>query len=212
MTITFCYIPHLHTYTLCRVSYGMPSYRSITVSLVSQYDVLTIPEYPPASDRASPDPFVSKPGDIRLIDQENSLVTVYVPVYPSSQFWIVYSISPPYPPNALFYFKLFLNDKHVVSLGCGEPDGYKGKMMFNMEPRADGSWERQVLCFSPGPTKNDKGRAPSSKTKTGKLENKLEIKVYRAKTRRRVAPPRPQTKPSSKPQVQTQTPAAGSVK
>ena len=187
---------------------GMPSYRSITVSLVSQYDILTIPEYPPPSDRGSPDPFLSTADTLRLVNSENSVVTVYVPVYPASQFWISYSISPPYPPKALFYFKLFLNGKHIVSWGCGQSDGYKGKTMFNVEPRTDGSWERSVLCFSPeSTTKTGHGKGQSPKAGKLPLGNLIEVRVYRAKARKGATTPTPETKPSSR-----QTPTSSAVK
>ena len=67
-----------------------------------------------------------------LILRSSLVVTVYVPTYPSSQFWLRYSIAPPYPPKALYYFKLFLNGKCVVSWGCGEKDGYRGKTVFGL--------------------------------------------------------------------------------
>ena len=105
----------------------MPTYRSITISITSQFDICQLPEYaPPAS---TDDPFSTLPA---LLNPELSLVTVYLPTYPSSQFWLRYSIAPPYPPKAMYYFKLFLNGKCVVSWGCGEEDGYRGRTVFGL--------------------------------------------------------------------------------
>ena len=105
----------------------MPTYRSITISITSQFDICQLPEYAPPT--LTDDPFSILP---TLLDPELSLVTVYLPTYPSSQFWLRYSIAPPYPPKALYYFKLYLNGKCVVSWGCGEDDGYRGKTVFGL--------------------------------------------------------------------------------
>ena len=99
----------------------MPTYRSLTLSLTSQFDMLTIPEYPPPS--VPPDPFTEVPP---LVDESNASINVYIPTYPSSQFWISYKIAAPHPTGMLYYFKLFINGKCVVSWGCGGLDGYKG--------------------------------------------------------------------------------------
>ena len=161
----------------------MPTYRSITISLVSQFDILTIPEYAPPPTTA--DPFSPTPV---LIDPGQSLVSVYVPTYPSSQFWLSYSISAPHPPHALFYFKLFLNDSHVVSWGCGEEDEYKGKTMFGLYCAGE-SWlgkpgiEKRVFCFAGegyGTGQVNGGR--------DRLGDVMEVRVYRAKGRKRIWP------------------------
>ena len=158
----------------------MPTYRSIAVSLISQFDVLTIPEYEPPTD--CNDPFVSFPP---LIDPDHSLVSVYIPTYPSSQFWISYSISAPRPPKALYYFKLFLNGASIVSWGCGEEDDYKGKTMFGIfdagrNEKGVKKFEKRVLSFSAGSELERLNR-----TTHGDV---MELKVYRSKGRKRVKP------------------------
>ncbi|KAL8955925.1 MAG: hypothetical protein Q9193_006388, partial [Seirophora villosa] len=103
----------------------MPAYRNITINLVSQFDILNIPEYaPPASLE---DPFAAPPTPV-----DKSLVSCYIPIYPLSQFWLSYSISAPHPPKALYYFKLFINGACVVSWGCGEENGFKGKTTYGL--------------------------------------------------------------------------------
>ncbi|KAG7008755.1 hypothetical protein G7Y79_00004g013390 [Physcia stellaris] len=150
----------------------MPTYRSITISITSQFDICQLPEYAPPT--SIDDPFSTVP---TLLDPELSLVSVYLPTYPSSQFWLRYSIAPPYPPKAIYYFKLFLNKKCVVSWGCGEDDGYRGKTVFGLYD-SGGRWdgestvERRMLCFSGSENPDDV----------------MEIKVYRAKGRQRVEP------------------------
>ncbi|KAL9073568.1 MAG: hypothetical protein Q9161_002808 [Pseudevernia consocians] len=161
----------------------MPTYRSITISLVSQFDILTIPEYAPPTTPS--DPFSNAP---TLVNPDHSLVSVYIPTYPSSQFWLSYSISPPHPPKLLYYFKLYLNGNPVVSWGCGEDDDYRGKTMFGLfKPgRSSGlakgtTLQRRVLCFGPDIAGLD-NRALDN------LSNVMEIKVFRSKARKRIKP------------------------
>ena len=157
----------------------MPTYRSITLSLVSQFDILTIPEYAPLS--TSNDPFSPLP---TLVDPTLSLVSVYVPSYPSSLFWLSYSVSPPHPPHALYYFKLFLNNSHIVSWGCGEEDKFSGKTMFGVYGTGT-SWsgepgmEKRVFCFA----SEDHGKCEGQSD-----GDVMEVTVYRAKARKQVWP------------------------
>ncbi|KAI9737483.1 MAG: hypothetical protein M1834_009638 [Cirrosporium novae-zelandiae] len=150
----------------------MPTYRSITLSLISQFDILTIPEFPSPQNAYLPleDPF-SSDGASSNISQVHPTITVYIPLYPSSQFWLKYSISPPHPPSQLYYFKLFILNKHVVSWGCGEEEKYNGKTMFALFDAGE-MWtgarnmERRMLCF-------------------GECAGDMEVRVYRAKCRKR---------------------------
>ena len=155
----------------------MPTYRSITTTLVSQFDILVIPEYEPPKIPA--DPFLNAP---TLINHDHSLVSVYVPTYPSSQFWLSYSISPPYPPRMLYYFKLYINGTHIVSWGSGEKDGFEGKAMFGLfdpgpAPFEHSEIERRSLCFGP-----DNGST------TENLNDFIEVKVFRSRGRKRTEP------------------------
>lgn len=151
------------------------------MGLVSQFDILTIPEYAPPLHPN--DPFSPSP---TLINDEKSLVSVYIPTYPSSQFWLSYIISPPYPPNVLYYFKLFHNGDCVVSWGCGEEDGYRGKTMFGLFD-SEQSWfgecgvEKRAFCFA-----RECGGA--RKMRSDNLGDVIEIRVYRSKGRRRTEP------------------------
>ncbi|KAL9101786.1 MAG: hypothetical protein Q9163_002982 [Psora crenata] len=158
----------------------MPTYRSITLSLISQYDILTIPEYaPPASPN---DPFTTAP---TLVDTDQSLVSVYIPTYPSSQFWLSYSISPPHPPKLLYFFKLYIQGQEIVSWGCGEDDEYQGKTMFGLYDTGFTKGnkpvvERRALCFA-----DAGGHADGP---PGSLSNVMEVRVFRSKGRKRVSP------------------------
>lgn len=158
----------------------MPTYRSITLSVVSQHDIYNLPEYPPPS--TPNDPFSSLP---TLISEDRALVSVYIPTFPGSQFWISYSISPPYPPKALYYFKLYLKGKCLVSWGCGEENGYRGRTMFALYDSGE-NWlgesgvERRAFRFDTA-SKNEELISDD-------WSNVMEIKIYRAKGRHRIRP------------------------
>ncbi|KAG8534051.1 uncharacterized protein KY384_000894 [Bacidia gigantensis] len=142
----------------------MPSYRSINITLISQLGIKEVPEFnpPPVSN----DPFSDYP---IAIDEPRATTSVYVPTYPESQFWIQYSISPPHPPQALYYFKVVINDKSVVSWGCGVEDGYEGGL------------EKRAFAFAA--EKGGRGGVGGRDT-----DDMIEIRVYRAKGRRGVEP------------------------
>ena len=161
----------------------MPTYRSITLSLTSQYDVLTIPEYPPPSHPL--DPFASLIPT--LIDQATSCVTVFVPTYPASQFWLSYSIAPPHPPRALYYFKLFLGGRELVSWGVGEEDGWKGRVVFALfeDVRGRGLFRQSLIerrAFYFGPEIGHRGHTVHD------MNEIMEVRVFRSKARLRIQP------------------------
>lgn len=148
----------------------MPTCRSITTSLVSQFDLKVVPEHPPPQSHH--DPSVVFPPHV---NEELSVISVFIPIYPCSQFWVSYSIAPPHPPQALYYFKLFLNGACVVSWGCGRKDQYRGKTMFGLyESEAYGHIQKRILCFGEGCEGSD--------------DDVLEMKVYRCKGRKRCSP------------------------
>lgn len=148
----------------------MPTYRNISIAIISQYDCLQLPEYAPRANLA--DPFTTQP---TLISPSEGLVSVYIPTYPASTFWLSYSISAPHPPKAEYYFKLFLNGNHFVSWGCGEKERFMGKTMFGLFRGPGGEMERRVLSFQP---EEDDG--------SGMVRNDvMEVRVYRAKGRRK---------------------------
>lgn len=146
----------------------MPTLRNITIALQSQYDALLIPERLPGE--------VNVPED--LGDHQDA-VTVEIPVYPSSQFWISYCCPPPNPVGSFrfWYFKLSANGNHVASWGCGEKDHWYGKTVFALGQSGTDFQGRSVVdkrgFFFPGA-----GHATGGGT--------FEIKVYRSLGRRRM--------------------------
>ena len=156
----------------------MPVYRNITINLVSQFDILNIPEYAPP---ATPDdPFSMSPA---LVD--SSLVSCYIPIYPLSQFWFSYSVSAPHPPRALYYFKLFINGARIVSWGCGERDGFKGRTMYGLYGSGDRWMGLPDVAARAFTFASD---ATTKQTMRNTLAQVIEIKVYRARARKRIRP------------------------
>ncbi|KAI9766769.1 MAG: hypothetical protein M1835_007135 [Candelina submexicana] len=163
----------------------MPTYRGITLSLISQFDILAIPEYaPPGTDVGSLTSLDSTlPQKPTLLIESQALVSVYSPTYASSQFWLRYSVSPPYAAP-LYYFKLYLNGKLFVSWGCGEEDGYRGKTIFGLFDSGE-SWmgtsgvEKRVLYFA---RELDEELTPE----TADLGDMMEIRTFRSKGRKRI--------------------------
>lgn len=156
----------------------MPAYRNITINLVSQFDILNIPEY--AIPTTLEDPFSAPPA---LADK--ALVSCYVPIYPLSQFWLSYSILAPHPPKALYYFKLFVNGACVVSWGCGEENGFKGKTMYGLYDSGErwmGEPEVDVRAFSFASDAST--QYPMNDT----LSQAMEVRVYRSQGRKRIRP------------------------
>ena len=212
----------------------MPTYRNLSLSLTSQFDILTIPEFappasvsshqspPPASSssttpsqtaNSSPlalnlrhhnghgrrnksphndnDPFTTtSPSDkltgfnvlhqthhqpIQLVNPKRSLVSVYIPTYPSSRFWLSYTIHPPHPPGLFYYFKLFLNGDSIVSWGVGAEEDYRGKTMmalFHSSPSSHSSIYHGGSCnLSPEKCQGSPG-IPGVRGDVGKWKEK----------------------------------------
>lgn len=156
----------------------MPTFRSITTSLRSQLGFLIIPEFapPPGSNDALG---TAQPSQ----SQDDSVVTVYVPQYACSHFYIMYSVSGPHPKGAYYFFKLFVNGKSVTSWSIGEKDYFNGKMEFALfesgthDQTGIPLTQRRVLCF---------GAERALDDKLGPLDDCVEIRVYRCAFRQRI--------------------------
>jgi hypothetical protein len=159
---------------------AMPTYRSVNISLHSQFDVETLPEYHPVPQESRTAP--------KLIDDESSTCSVYIPVLPGSTFWIGYSVSPPVPDDHYFLCKLYINGAHVVSWSTGKDEGWAGKIMFGLYERpedAEGKKkvEKRVLRFTPP---GSEGRAWDNLHDPFDEKACMEIKVHRAHGRKRI--------------------------
>lgn len=147
----------------------MPTHRSVTVALISQYDADTIPEILSRSSR-------------QLLPIANRTITANIPAYPSSQFWISYQcpLPPPAKPNGdqtrYYYFKLYSGGKCLLSWGVGDDEGWQGKVVCGFWD-AGTDFEGKKVIEKRGlffPKIGDVGGRDG-----------FAIRVYRAKARRR---------------------------
>ncbi|KAI7502663.1 hypothetical protein KC347_g8888 [Hortaea werneckii] len=153
----------------------MPTYRGITIALQSQYDALTIPEASlpsampvPEDDlvdfaggEGSEDRFLIEDsctdsgmnGTTYYLDPASQTVDVSIPIYASSQFWIVYACPRPLPgikheedvQVRYYFFKLLVRGQCIVSWGCGEQQGWQGKAMFGLFTTGSDFERRRVV-------------------------------------------------------------------
>lgn len=139
----------------------MPEHRGIQIALVSQYDAMLI------SEHLSPD----ESDDDARRESENRIVDAYISNYAASQFWIRYAcdMSTQESETRFFYFKLYVNETFAVAWGCGAQDEWEGNTLF--VPKDVGR-EKLGLFFPRDIKGTSQGPA-------------LEIRVYRAKARRR---------------------------
>ncbi|KAJ9637168.1 hypothetical protein H2199_007454 [Coniosporium tulheliwenetii] len=108
--------------------------------------------------------------------------------------WIRYRVKPSLSPQsptsdspadsgtAYYLFKLFVNSVHFVSWCVGEENKWKGTMMYGLfdlgeDQECTRRLERRNLCF---------GRSATEDDAVNDVEGHFEIKVFRAKGRKRV--------------------------
>src|SRR5277367_997654 len=101
----------------------MVTFRSISLSLISQLSILSLPEYPPPPPLSPFDDAAANP----------DIATCYVPIYPGSQIWLSYAIEPPHQLGVAYFFKLLINGKRVTSWDSTVEQGYKGKVVHALE-------------------------------------------------------------------------------
>ncbi|KAI7264237.1 hypothetical protein KC345_g8890 [Hortaea werneckii] len=153
----------------------MPTYRGITLALQSQYDALTIPEaalpsampvpqddlFDLANGGGSEDRFLVEEfctdsqviGTTYYLDPTSRTAVVSIPIYASSQFWIVYACPRPLPEVSqeddvqvrYYFFKLLVRGQCIVSWGCGEQQGWQGKTMFGLFTSGSDFERRRVV-------------------------------------------------------------------
>lgn len=164
----------------------MPTYRSITLQLHSQFDVDTFPEYLP-----KPQEYYTARGVLTQapahVDEKRSACSVYIAVFPGSTFWLSYSVAPPIPEDQHFLFKLFINGNHIVSWSTGKAEEWKGKTMFGLYARDEGQdgkkkIEKRALRF----TAPDSDGSWRDVTNAFDHEANIEVRVHRASGRKRI--------------------------
>lgn len=169
------------------------------MSVISQWELKTHPEFPhPSSKRfrvlksgQELDEEEDEEDNVQEYSYDSSAgdrtnVSVYIPSCPATRFWIRYAISPDCPPARFFYFKLYLNGRHVTSWGTNPKKTPKGQVMralFNPELEHNAQSERLGIQARQFFFADHKSYGPSARD--GGL---IEVRCFRAKGRRRVAP------------------------
>lgn len=177
----------------------MPTYRDIALSLQSQYDALTITEAPLKSAQSTSITGAAivrrRKSEYFLIDDAQTYggktafgtapasktANVMIPVYPSSQFWIVYACPAPQDGSSVrfYYFKLVISGKCIVSWGVGALDGWEGKTIFGLFNARSDFQGRKVVekrgLFFPRVDKLDEEESDVG----------FEVRVYRSQARKR---------------------------
>lgn len=183
----------------------MPTYRGVCISLQTQYDAASIPEYPPLSVPLTPSPRkvhpssninsykLTPPSDLNSGSYDSSLkppqaAEVYIPIYQGAQFWIHYQCPEP-PPHfdtsdplmpietRFYYFKLYLRGKCVLSWGVGREDRWAGKVSFGIYNSGTDFDGRRIL--------EKRGFFFKKEERTPDSDHGFEIKVFRSMGRRR---------------------------
>ena len=175
----------------------MPTCGGVTVSLQSQYDALTIPEYSASSSRLNEDPehspeetytsptdkFKHSPVDGKF--SRTRCIDVDIPILSASQFWICYSCSP-FPlelrgPDDMryMYFKLYVDEKCIASWGVGESESWAGKMMYTLSSAGSDFEGKKII---------EKRGLFFPKVSVGSRSDGFEIRTFRAQARRREPP------------------------
>jgi hypothetical protein len=115
--------------------------RGIEINIVTQHDIAKLPEYKPPSFTAhvSDPPVIhiaslaapSPPRRGQVLSPTTFAASIcIIPILPSSQIWLEYTIDGPHPPNASYLFRLSVNGRDIVSWDCTRKHGWCGKMMY----------------------------------------------------------------------------------
>lgn len=158
----------------------MPHCRGIHIALQSQYDALVLPEFPTSAAHVTSPPKDKDPND------STHSASAHVPIYSGSQFWICYACPLPSldSETRFYYFKLVVDGRCLLSWGSGEAEGWCGKISFgyyateSCEEEGRESLEKRSFFFP----------LESAIDKEKLCEDDLEVRVFRAKARRRIGP------------------------
>ncbi|KAM0251308.1 hypothetical protein ACHAQJ_008248 [Trichoderma viride] len=181
----------------------MPCLRGIELSLIIQPDSVLLPEFPhpdassvrvvslsEAAQKIAENEASSPGPDSTRIQKLAPRASVYIPSTPGSQFCVQYYIRRRPDPPCYFFFKLFINGRHITNCGI-KPDTVSGTISRALYEPSD-RWhskqngtllkrngiESRSFCFSPGP------HAIAAADDGGLIQ----IQVFRAKSRRRSTP------------------------
>ncbi len=161
----------------------MPSIGDIRIELQCQQGVSSggpIPEFAPRRPEADdPDGQFMPP----LYDSTTRTCSVFIPVFPSAQFFLTFDTKPvPDEPMVFYVFRFLIGKDEISTWHCGPEDGFKGCMMFALFDRSrtdvsggSGSGlEKHVFMFG------DDTRPVGDLSAPRDEDRKIEVQVFRA--------------------------------
>lgn len=159
----------------------MPAHDSITLALHSQHDAAPLPE---KHLSAHLKPAINNNG--------SNLTTVSIPFLPRAQFWLSLLIHPPPPPESdtkFLLFKIYATnpkrkaaEQHLLSFSLGAKEDWRGKIMHGFSAADETDFEGRKIVEKRGMFFG-KGAGEGV---FGGVEKGLEIKVFRARGRRKI--------------------------
>ncbi|QSZ30493.1 hypothetical protein DSL72_000047 [Monilinia vaccinii-corymbosi] len=197
----------------------MPEHKGVKLNIISQWDLKIHPEFPhpestqftfrsPKVDREafeghghSPATKASDSKADRILGRQSSIVSVYIPSASGSRFFVRYNVGDAADQCPWFYFKLYMNGRHITSWGTNtktRPSGQVMKALF--EP--DSEWdykEGKIVYKNPGTEYRPFFFSQESGGRTaGDDGGLIEIQVFRARGRKRRNPRLEQYKDQTK--------------
>lgn len=160
----------------------MVKFRGIDISIITQFDILKLPEYRYQPIPSSPDIFRERS---TVPTSKSPTASCYVSIYPGSQIWFEYSIDGPHPPKAAYFFKLLLNGNVLTSWDCTAKSGYHGKAMYILTYDGRECFSgtnlirRHILCF------DNSGNSVGN----DQQDDIIEVRIHRIEHRKRLVFP-----------------------
>ncbi|KAK6605363.1 hypothetical protein H4I95_05169 [Botrytis cinerea] len=187
----------------------MPAHKGIKLQIISQWELKMHPEFPhpestqftfrsPKLDKEafeghghSPATKSSDSKADRLLGRQSSIISVYIPSASGSRFFIRYNVGGAAHEGPWFYFKLYMNGRHVTSWGTNTKNRPSGQVMRALfEPGIEWDYmEGKTTYKNPGteyrPFFFSRENEACAAADDGGL---IEIRVFRARGRKRRNP------------------------
>ncbi|KAF5873458.1 uncharacterized protein Bfra_004918 [Botrytis fragariae] len=197
----------------------MPAHKGIKLHVISQWELKMHPEFPhpestqftfrsPKLDKEAFEGHGHSPATKsndskadRLLGRQSSIISVYIPSASGSRFFIRYNVGGAADQGPWFYFKLYMNGRHVTSWGTNTKNRPSGQVMRALfEPGVEWDYKEGKTTYkNPGteyrPFFFSQEDGDCAAADDGGL---IEIKVFRARGRKRRNPQLAQYKDQSK--------------
>ncbi|KAF7949192.1 hypothetical protein EAE96_008360 [Botrytis aclada] len=197
----------------------MPAHKGIKLHIISQWELKMHPEFPhpestqftfrsPKLDKEafeghghSPAAKSNDSKADRLLGRQSSIISVYIPSASGSRFFIRYNVGGAADQGPWFYFKLYMNGRHITSWGTNTKNRPSGQVMRALfEPGVEWDYKEGKTTYkNPGteyrPFFFSQEDGDCAAADDGGL---IEIKVFRARGRKRRNPQLAQYKDQSK--------------